>query len=152
MSPDTKISTRTVSTLYMDSSPAIRTARRHKICPGPSLRTSLQRHGWRECESAGPTRIHGYIQDPGGGIRGEELPRRQLTLLNRLRTGVGRYKASMRKWGLADGAACECGEPEQTADHIITTCPLYKPPSEAGLFDVGPETRAWLNTTDLDIF
>ena len=57
----------------------------------------------------------------------------------------------MRKWGLTDGAACECGEPEQTADHIITACPLYKPPSEAGLFDVGPETRAWLYATELDI-
>ena len=39
----------------------------------------------REWESAGPTRTHGYIQDPGGGTRGEELPRRQWTLLNRLR-------------------------------------------------------------------
>ena len=57
----------------------------------------------------------------------------------------------MRKWGLTDGAACECGEPEQTADHIITACPLYKPPSEAGLFDVGPETRVWLYATELDI-
>ena len=25
----------------------------------------------------------------------------------------------MKKWGLADSAACECGEPEQTADLII---------------------------------
>ena len=57
----------------------------------------------------------------------------------------------MRKWGLADRAACECGEPEQTAEHIITTCPLYKPPSEAGLFDVKPEMRRWLYATELDI-
>ena len=57
----------------------------------------------------------------------------------------------MTQWGLSDGAACECGEPEQTAEHIITTCPLYKPPSEAGLFNVGPETRAWLHSTELDI-
>ena len=107
---------------------------------------------WKQqWESAGPTRIHRYIQDPGGGTKGEELPRRQWTLLNRLRTGVGRFKSSMSKWGLVDGTACECGEPEQTADHIITTCPLYKPPSEAGLFNLGPETRTWLHTTELDI-
>ena len=107
---------------------------------------------WRlEWESAGPTRLHRYIQDPGGGVEGEHLPRRHWTLLNRLRTGVGRFKSSMKEWGLADSAACECGEPEQTADHIITTCPLYRPPSEAGLFHVGPETMAWLCDTELDI-
>ena len=47
--------------------------------------------------------------------------------------------------------ACECGEPEQTADHIINSCPLYRPPSEAGLFEVGPLTRAWLQHTELTI-
>ncbi|CAM4608619.1 unnamed protein product [Leuciscus chuanchicus] len=107
---------------------------------------------WKqEWESAGPSRIHRYIYYPGGSLEGEDLPRRQWTLLNRLRTGVGRYKASMRKWGLEDRAVCEFGEPEQTAEHIITTCPLYKPPSEAGLFDVGPEMRTWLSSTELDI-
>ena len=76
---------------------------------------------WKQqWESAGPTRIHCYIQDPGDGIKGEELPRRQWTLLNRLRTGVGCFKKSMRKWCLADRAACECGEPEQTADHSLS--------------------------------
>ena len=57
----------------------------------------------------------------------------------------------MKKWGLADSAACECGEPEQTADHIINSCPLYRPPNEAGLFEVGPLTRAWLQQTELTI-
>ncbi|CAL8292144.1 unnamed protein product [Arctogadus glacialis] len=71
---------------------------------------------WKqEWESAGQTRLHHYIQDPG------------------------------------DSAACECGEPEQTADHIITTCPWHRPPSEEGLFQVGPETREWLHDTKLDI-
>ena len=53
--------------------------------------------------------------------------------------------------GLADSAACECGEPEQTADHIINSCLLHRPPSEAGLFEVGPLTRAWLQQTELTI-
>ena len=44
--------------------------------------------------------------------------------------------------GLADSAACECGELEQTAEHIINSCPLHRPPSEAGIFEVGPLTRA----------
>ena len=93
-----------------------------------------------------------YVSDPGEGVKGEDLSRKQWTTLNRLRTGVGRYKASMKKWGLADSAACECGEPEQTADHIINSCPLHRPPSEAGIFEVGPLTRAWLQQTELTIW
>ena len=53
----------------------------------------------RQWESARTTRMHRYIHDPEGGIEGEDLPRRQWTLLNRLRTGVGRFKSSMRKLG-----------------------------------------------------
>ena len=99
---------------------------------------------WKqEWEASGPTRVHRHISDPGEGFKGEELSRKQWTTLNRLRTGVGRYRASMKKkWGLADSAACGCGEPEQTADHIINSCPLHRPPSEAGLFEVGPLNRA----------
>ena len=107
---------------------------------------------WRQTwETAGPSRIQRYIRDPGGGVKGEDLPRHLWTSLNRLRTGVGRSKSSLKKWGLSDSAACECGEPEQTAEPIITGCPLYSPPSEAGLFDLGPETRAWLHDTELAI-
>ena len=102
---------------------------------------------WKqEWEASGPTRVHRYVSDPGEGVKGEDMSRKQWTTLNRLRTGVGRYKASMKKWGLADDAACECGEPEQTADHIIN-----RPPSEAGIFEVGPLTRAWLQQTELTI-
>ena len=116
-----------------------------------SARTWLATAWRREWESAEPTSMHNHILDPGDGVEGEHLPRRQWTLLNRLRTRVGRFKTPMKKWGLADSAVCECGEPEQTAEHIITTCPLYRPPSETGLFQVGPETRAWLSNTELDI-
>ena len=57
---------------------------------------------WKqEWEASGPTR---HVPDPGEGVKGEELSRKHWTTLNRLRTGVGRYKASMKKWGLADSA------------------------------------------------
>ena len=93
---------------------------------------------WKqEWEASGPTRVHRHVSDPGEGDKEENLSRKHWTTLNRLRTAVGRYKASMKKWGLADGAACECGEPEQTADHIINSCPLHRYPSEPGLFEVG---------------
>ena len=122
-----------------------------------SIPEDLSSNAWlvvawkQEWESAGQTRIHHHIRDPGDGAEGQDLPRRQWTLLNRLRSGVGCFKASMKKWGLTDCAECECGEPEQTANHILTACPLHRPPSEEGLFRVGPETRAWLQDTTLDI-
>ncbi|CAK8692973.1 unnamed protein product [Clavelina lepadiformis] len=34
----------------------------------------------------------------------------------------------MNKWGMAPSAACECGAEEQTADHVITSCPTYRHP------------------------
>ena len=39
--------------------------------------------------------------------------------LNRLRTGMGRSKTNLSKWGYADAAdtACECGTSEQTMQH-----------------------------------
>ena len=55
-----------------------------------------------------------HVSDPGEGVKGGDLSGKQWTTLNRLRTGVGRYRSSMKKWGLA----CECGKPEQKADHI----------------------------------
>ena len=83
--------------------------------------------------------------------QGEDLCREHWTTLNGLRTGVGRYRSSMKKWRLTGSAACECGEPEQTAAHIINSCSLHRPPSEAGLFEVGPLTRVWLQHTELTI-
>ena len=48
--------------------------------------------------------------------------------LNRLRTGKGRCKTLMAKWGLSpDGqTACDCGQ-EQTMKHLLV-CPLLSEP------------------------
>ena len=46
--------------------------------------------------------------------------------LNRLRTGVGRAKTVMRRWGYLDDAqsvVCYCGEP-QTMAHLLSCCLL----------------------------
>ena len=101
---------------------------------------------WKQvCEAPGPTRVHRHVSDPGEGVKGEDLSRKHWTTLNRLRTGFGRYKASMKKAGLVYSAVCECD------DHIINICPLHRPPSEAGFFEVGPLTRAWRQLTELTI-
>ena len=122
------------------------------VIPGNRSKDACIEATWKqEWEASGHIRVHRHVSDPGKGVKGEDLSRKHWTTLNRLRTWVGRYKASKKKWTLADNAACECGEPEQTADHIINSCPIHRPPSEAGLFDVGPLARAWLQHTELTI-
>ena len=56
------------------------------------------------------------------------LPRAAWVKLNRLRTGVGRIHSSVHKWGLAPSPNCECGASEQTADHVLTACPIHRAP------------------------
>ena len=64
-----------------------------------------------------------YVSQVSTRLIGMSLTRTALVTLNRLHTGVGRFGSSMYKWGLASSAKCECGASEQTADHIILTCP-----------------------------
>ena len=42
-----------------------------------------------------------------------------------LRTGFGLFRSTVQRWGMATTAACKCGAEEQTADHIITSCPIF---------------------------
>jgi len=55
------------------------------------------------------------------------LPRRAWVRLNRLRTGVGRFRSCLYKWGMASSAARECGAKEQTVDHVVLQCPIHRP-------------------------
>ena len=52
------------------------------------------------------------------------LPRTSWVKLIHRRTGVGRFYSFMYKWGLAPLSNCECGATDQTADHIISMCPI----------------------------
>ena len=73
---------------------------------------------------------------------GLSLTRTAWVKLNRLRTGVGRFYSSMRKWGLVSSANCECGASEQTTGHIILTCPIRRAPRGImGLTVLDDETR-----------
>ena len=62
-----------------------------------------------------------HASDPGEGVTGEDLSRKHWMTQNRLRTGVDRYKASMKKWGLAESAACECTVASQKNRQLTTS-------------------------------
>ena len=96
---------------------------------------------WRETSS----RLHAFITDVSSMPSGMTFPRAAWVRLNRLRTGVGLFRSTMHKWGMASTAACECGAEEQTAEHIMTSCPLYCHPNGASaLSTVDEGLVAWL--------
>ena len=103
-------------------------------------------HKWNAeyCENA--SRLRAFVPETGARPVGMGLPRAAWVKLNRLRTGVGRFHSSMHKWGLAPSPNCECGASEQTADHVVTMCPIHRAPHGArDLTVLDNETRCWLN-------
>jgi len=82
---------------------------------------------------------------------GMTIPRRACVRLNRLRTGVGRFRSCLYKWGMASSAACECGA-EQTVDHVVLQYPIHRPPHGLhGLTALDDKTIEWLLNTCLAI-
>ena len=83
---------------------------------------------------------------------GMGLPRSSWVRLNRLRAGVGCFQSFMHKWGLAPTSNCECGAAEQTAEHIILTCPVHWAPRGVRRLTVlDVDTRCWLSTITASI-
>ena len=101
---------------------------------------------WRTeyCENA--SRLRTFV--PRTGARSVEmgLPRAPWVKLNRLGTDVGRFHSSMHKWSLTLSSNCKCGASDQTADHVLTACPIHRAPHGArSLTILDDETRWWLN-------
>ena len=109
-------------------------------------------HKWKTDYCEGASRLRVFV--PGTGARpvGMGLPRAAWVKLKRLRTGVRRFHSSMHKWGLAPSPNCECGASEQTADYVLTACPIHRAPHGArDLTVLDDETRCWLNNTTASI-
>lgn len=56
-----------------------------------------------------------------------DLQRKLWTTLNRLRTCHGRTKSMMKKWNYVEDASCDCGHENQTVDHILNECSIFRP-------------------------
>ena len=107
----------------------------------------------RQYESGPNTneRLRTLLPDTGTHTPGMTLPRRAWVRLNRLRTGVGRFRSCLYKWGMASSAACECGA-EQSVEHVVLHCPIHRPPHGLhGLTVLDDETTEWLLNTCPDI-
>ena len=103
--------------------------------------------------SANVSSLHAFIPKASSRLLSMGLPRAAWVKLNRLRSGVGRFCSSMYKWGLAPLANCECGASEQTADHIISQCPIHRAPRGMfGLMVLDDETRCWPKSLTVSIW
>jgi len=105
-------------------------------------------HQWNVEWVANPTRLRTLIPDTGTHTPGMTHPRSAWDRLNRLHTGVGRFRSCLYKWGMASSAACECGAEEQIVDHVVLQCAIHRPPHEPhGLTVLDDETIEWLLNT-----
>ena len=91
------------------------------------------------CENA--SRLRAFVPETGARPVGMSLPRVAWVKLNRLQA-IPFVRSSMHKWGLAPLPNCECGASEQTADHVLTACPIHRAPHGVrGLTVLDDETR-----------
>ena len=88
-------------------------------------------HKWKMeyCENA--SRLRAFVPKTGARPVGMGLPQAAWVKLNCLQTGVGQFHLSMHKWGLTPSLNCKCGASEQTADHVLTACPIHRAPHGA---------------------
>ena len=109
-------------------------------------------HKWKTKYFENTSTLRAFVPGTGAKPVGMGLPRAAWVKFNRLRTGVGRFHSSMHKWGLAPPPICECGASEQTADHVLTTCPIHRAPHGArGVTVSDDETRCWFNNSTVSI-
>ena len=140
--------------------PSSANARRLKSTPICTRRTTSHHFIWQQQHTCGAVgelpmecgvdghkipHFHPRHRHPHPGVT---LPRRAWVRLNRLRTGVGRFRSCLYKWGMASSAACESGAEEQTVDHVVLQCPIHRPPiGLQGLTVLDDETIEWLLNT-----
>ena len=80
---------------------------------------------WRHMWSDSSFDLKHFIETPVVDLPiGAHLSRRAWCHLNRLRTGHGRFRTCLEKWGLTDDPTCICGEAPQTAEHILSQCKI----------------------------
>ena len=74
---------------------------------------------------------------------GTSFARKEWVTLNRARAGVGRTNSNLYRWGLSGSAACPCGEPSQTMNHILRDCKLGPNCSNQDLLEANNSAYQW---------
>ena len=102
---------------------------------------------WKQRWQDSNYRLRQYIEEPSAKPPGHDLKRRQWVLLNRIRSGYGRYGSFMHRIGLRASPNCICGD-TQTPQHVLI-CPSIG--IRGDIKSVDEDFRVWLNDFVLDI-
>ena len=84
----------------------------------------------REAKTLLHSRYNGDWKKYNGGYQAHldpiwRLERALQTTIFRLRTGHCGLSAHLKKIGISDNSLCECGQADQTPDHVLQSCPKY---------------------------
>ena len=85
---------------------------------------------YREAKTLLHSRYNGDWKKDNGGYQAHldpiwRLERAQQTTIFRLRTGHCGLSAHLKRIGISDTSLCECGQADQTPDHVLQSCPEY---------------------------
>ena len=84
----------------------------------------------REAKTLLHSQFNGDWKKENGGYQAHldpiwRLERGQEITIFRLRTGHCGLSAHLEKIGISDTSLCECGQADQTPDHVLKSCPKY---------------------------
>ena len=98
------------------------------------------------------SRLHTFIKHVSPTRLGFSFTRPAWVRFNHLQTNVGLFHLKIHKWVMASMVACDYGAKDQTAEHVITSCPIYHHPNRArALSDVNKNLATWLMEIGLAI-
>ena len=99
---------------------------------------------WQERLATAPTTISMELPAAEELPQGTDAPWKHWRCLNRLRTGTGRCRVSMKQcWGYSTASvACDCGHPRQTMQHLLECPSLDAKCTSQDLADYNDKARA----------
>lgn len=102
---------------------------------------------WKQRWNELSQQLKQFIPSPSNKPPGCDLKRCEWVLLNRIRSGYGRYASFMHRIGLSDNANCLCGE-TQTPQHVLVCQTIG---IRGDIKTVDDDFRTWLANNVLDI-
>ena len=96
----------------------------------------------------------GWSRQNGGYIPSQDsiykLDRKSQVAIYRLRTGHCGLRKHLKRLGIRETASCECGNEEQTPEHILMSCPLLEMARrKTWTTETTLQTKLWGSADDL---
>ena len=115
--------------------------------PGNVSPQSWTEAKWRQRWMDSTHQLKQFIPLPSNTPPGCDLKRREWVLLNRIRSGYGRFGSFMHRIGLSNNPKCVCGE-IQTPQHVLNCQTIG---IQGDIKTVDDDLRNWLELNNLDI-